>query len=169
MSTKKTPDQPQDRDLNPDPITGEPGSHPDGVGIGAASGGATGMAIGAAGGPLGMAIGAAAGAVVGGLIGKGVGEYVDPTEDDEYLRENFETRPYVQKGETFDTYKPVYQYGGQAEARYQGKKFDDIETDLRSDWESTHASRTGLGWDRARPAIRDGFDRTIELRRTRQK
>ena len=32
-------------DSNPDPITGEPGSHPLGTGIGAASGAATGAAL----------------------------------------------------------------------------------------------------------------------------
>jgi uncharacterized protein (TIGR02271 family) len=152
---------------NEDPITGAPGSHADGVGIGAASGGATGMAIGSVGGPVGMAVGAVAGAIVGGLVGKGVGEYVDPTEDDDYLASNFNSRPYVQKGETFESYKPVYQYGGQAQANYPGRSFDEIETDLRTDWEVNHAATTGKAWDQARDAVRDGFDRTIQLREER--
>ncbi|MES2571719.1 MAG: hypothetical protein V4710_16905, partial [Verrucomicrobiota bacterium] len=37
-----------DRDLNRDPITGEPGSHPVATGAGAAGGGAAGAAIGTA-------------------------------------------------------------------------------------------------------------------------
>jgi len=164
MATNKRTDVDRDCDTNPDPITGAPGSHPDGVGIGAASGGATGMAIGAAGGPIGMAIGAVSGAIVGGLMGKGIGEWVDPTECDTYLQDNFESRSYVNKGETFDTYRPAYQYGGLAEAKHQGRTFDDIEGDLRSDWETTHAPNTGLTWDRARSAVREGFDRTIQLR-----
>jgi len=169
MATNKANDPARERDLNPDPITGAPGSHPTGVGIGAASGGATGMAIGAVGGPVGMAIGAVSGAIVGGLIGKGVGEWVDPTEDDTYLRDNFATRSYAREGETFDTYRPAYQYGGMAESKYQGRRFEDIETDLRTDWESTHASTTGLAWDNARNAVREGFDRTIQLREERLK
>ena len=57
-----------DKDLNRDPITGAPGSHPVGTGLGAAGGGAAGAAIGTAvGGPVGAVVGAAAGAVVGGL------------------------------------------------------------------------------------------------------
>ena len=57
---------------HPDPITGEPGAHPVGVGVGALGAGAAGAAIGAIGGPIGMLIGAAIGAVAGGLAGKEV-------------------------------------------------------------------------------------------------
>ena len=38
----------RDRDINPDPVTGEPGSHPIGTGVGAAGGAVTGAAIGSA-------------------------------------------------------------------------------------------------------------------------
>jgi hypothetical protein len=152
---------------NEDAITGAPGSHPVGTGIGAASGGATGMALGAAGGPVGMAIGAVSGAIVGGLVGKGIGEAVDPTEGDDYLESNFSSRPYVQKGESYTTYRPIYQYGGLAEASYQGRSFDDIEADLRTDWDANHANTTGRSWDRARDAVRDGYNRSSELRKTR--
>lgn len=57
---------------HPDPITGEPGAHPIGVGVGALSAGAAGAAIGSIGGPIGVLIGAAIGAVAGGLAGKEV-------------------------------------------------------------------------------------------------
>ena len=57
---------------HPDPITGEPGAHPVGVGVGALGAGAAGAAIGSIGGPIGMLIGAAIGAVAGGLAGKEV-------------------------------------------------------------------------------------------------
>lgn len=59
-------------DNSPDPITGEPGAHPVGVGVGALTAGAAGAAIGTIGGPIGMLIGAAIGAVAGGLAGKEV-------------------------------------------------------------------------------------------------
>src|SRR3982751_4572243 len=66
------------RDSNPDPITGAPGSHPIGTGIGAAGGGiAAGAAIGSFAGPVGTVIGAVVGAVAGGLAGKGVAEMID--------------------------------------------------------------------------------------------
>ena len=63
-----------------DPITGTPGAHPVGTGLGAAAGGiAAGAAVGTVAGPVGTVVGAAAGAVAGGLAGKGVAETVDPT------------------------------------------------------------------------------------------
>ena len=66
---------------NPDPITGAPGAHPVGVGLGAAAGGiAAGAAAGTlAAGPIGTVVGAAIGAVVGGLAGKGAAESMNPT------------------------------------------------------------------------------------------
>lgn len=71
---------------NRDPISGAPGAHPVGTGLGAAAGGvAAGAAVGAIAGPVGMAVGAGVGAVAGGLAGKGVAEAVDPTD-------NFATR-----------------------------------------------------------------------------
>ena len=54
---------------SPDPITGEPGAHPVGVGVGALGAGAAGAAIGAIGGPIGMLVGATIGAIAGGLAG----------------------------------------------------------------------------------------------------
>lgn len=67
---------------NRDPLTGTPGAHPVGTGVGALAGGAaTGAAVGTVAGPVGTAIGAAVGAVAGGLAGKGIAEEVDPTVD----------------------------------------------------------------------------------------
>src|SRR6186997_2081540 len=107
----------KDKDTNPDPITGAPGSHPIGTGIGAAGAGAAGAAIGAVAGPIGAAVGAVVGAVAGGLAGKGVAEAVNPTAEDAYWRENFSTRPYVAQGTAYDEYRPAYQYGWESRAR----------------------------------------------------
>jgi hypothetical protein len=77
MATEKT-ERPES---NADPITGAPGAHPIGVGLGAAAGGiAAGAAAGTlAAGPIGTVVGAAIGAVVGGLAGKGAAESMNPT------------------------------------------------------------------------------------------
>ncbi len=173
MATRKDPekkvDMPPTGSRNPDPITDAPGSHPIETGIGAAVGGAaTGMAVGAAAGPIGAAVGAAVGAVAGGLAGKGVGEWIDPTTEDNWLRENFSSRPYVKKGETFDTYQHAYRYGGEAESRHHGRSFDEIEDDLKSGWGKAR-EHAGMTWNHARDAVRDAFDRTIQLREERLK
>ena len=62
---------------HPDLITGEAGSYPVEVGVGALGAGAAGAAIGAFAGPIGALIGAAVGAVAGGLAGKEVAESVE--------------------------------------------------------------------------------------------
>jgi len=63
-------------EANRDPISGAPGAHPVGTGLGAAAGGiAGGAAAGTlAAGPVGTVIGAAVGAVLGGLGGKAIAE-----------------------------------------------------------------------------------------------
>jgi uncharacterized protein (TIGR02271 family) len=161
---EKTVDLPPQGSRNPDPVTDQPGSHPIETGIGAAVGGAaSGMAVGAVAGPVGAAIGAAAGAVAGGLAGKGIGEVIDPTTEDNWLRENFGSRPYVKKGETFETYQDAYRYGGEAEARHHGRGFDEVEDDLKLDWGKAK-EHGGLTWSHARDAVRDAYDRTIQLR-----
>lgn len=158
-------------DANRDPISGEPGSHPVGVGVGTAAGGlAAGVAGGAmagamggtAAGPVGTAIGAAIGAVVGGvaggLAGKGVAESIDPTTEDAYWRENHASRPYADAGTSYDEYGPAYQYGWESRSRYQGRAFDEVEPDLARDWDRAKG-QSRLGWDKAKHATRDAWDR----------
>jgi phage tail tape-measure protein len=65
--------------VNPDPLTGAPGAHPVGTGLGAVSGAAAGASLGAAAGPVGAAVGTVVGALAGALAGKGAAEAVHPT------------------------------------------------------------------------------------------
>src|SRR3954452_13410369 len=142
----KKADLPPKGGRNADPITDAPGSHPIETGIGAALGGAaSGMAVGAVAGPVTAAVGAALGAVAGGLAGKGVGELIDPTTEDNWLRDNFRSRPYVEEGETFDMYQPVYRYGAEAESKYGDAGFDAIVDDLEKDWARSQG-HAGLKW-----------------------
>ena len=146
------------RDANRDPMTGAPGSHPVGVGLGATGGVAAGAAIGAAvGGPVGAVVGGAVGAVVGGLTGKGVAEAVNPTAEDAYWRDNYKTRPYASGG-SYDTYQPAYRHGWESYGRYKGRKFDDVESEVGRDWDKTkHAAN--MSWDKAKHATRDAWHR----------
>jgi uncharacterized protein (TIGR02271 family) len=147
------------RDSNPDPITGAPGSHPIGTGVGAAGGGTAGALIGSAAGPVGTAIGAVVGAVAGGLAGKGVGEMIDPTAEDAYWRENYKTRPYA-SGSTYDEYAPAYRMGWESSQRFKGHTFEQAEPNLKSDWERAKG-KSKLSWDKAKFAVRDAWDRTF--------
>ena len=157
----------KDRDSNPDPITGAPGSHPVGTGVGAAAGGAAatvaGAAIGAAAGPVGAVVGGAIGAVVGavggGAAGKAVAENVDPTAETEYWSRNYNARPYYESSYTYqDDYAPAYRQGWEARNKYHGREFDEVEPDLKNDWERTKTT-SRLTWDKAKSAVRDAWDR----------
>jgi uncharacterized protein (TIGR02271 family) len=154
------------KDSNPDPITGAPGSHPVGTGVGAAGGGAAGAAIGTAvAGPIGTAVGAVVGAVAGGLAGKGAAEAIDPTAEDAYWRENYKTRPYVSGNTRYDEVAPAYRFGWEARQKHQGKKFEEVEPNLRQDWEKTRATaKSNLTWDKAGAAARDAWNRVEQAR-----
>jgi hypothetical protein len=146
-------------DANPDPITGQPGAHPVGTGLGAAAAGAAaGAAGGLIAGPAGAAVGAVIGAVAGGLAGKGVAESIDPTVEDIYWRENYTRRPYYDQKTSYDEYRPAYQYGWESRAKYANRSFDEVEPELRRDWESAK-DRSKLAWDKAKLATYDAWHR----------
>lgn len=148
-------------DSNPDPITGEPGAHPVGVAGGATGGAAAGAAIGAIGGPVGAMVGGAIGAVAGGLAGKGAAESVNPTAEEGYWRENYSKRPYFSSDKNFEHYAPAYRYGWESAARHQGKRFEDVETDLGRGWNS-YRGKASTEWNDVKHATRDAFDRVTQ-------
>src|SRR5271170_5434693 len=149
MNPEKKVDLPPQGNRNADPITNAPGSHPIETGIGAAAAGAaTGMAVGAVTGSVGAAIGAAVGAVAGGYAGKGIGEMIDPTTEDNWLRDNFTSRPYVESGDNFEDFHPAYRCGALAEAKYGDAGIDLMEKQLQSDWEAS--KETNMPWTKAK-------------------
>lgn len=155
----------QVKSSNPDPVTGEPGSHPVGVGLGAAGGGLGGAAIGAAAGPLGAAVGAVAGAIIGGMAGKDIAESYDPTAEDAFWRENYRARPYVTADDSYDRLRPAFRYGWEAQREYAGREFDEVEPELQQRWMT---ATPGMGWDRARHAARDAWQRMDAMAAARE-
>jgi hypothetical protein len=144
---------------NRDPITGAPGAHPVGTGVGAAFGGAgAGALAGTVAGPVGTVVGAAVGAVVGGLAGKGVAEAVDPTREDAYWRDNYNKRPYVEHGSSYDDYGPAYGFGVAAVGQYPGRSFDEAEPEMSRQWGAGNGG-SKLRWEHASPAARDAWNR----------
>ncbi|MDZ4658537.1 MAG: hypothetical protein SH868_13250 [Bythopirellula sp.] len=153
-------DKRTDRDANPDAITGAPGSHPVGTGLGAAAGGAAaGAAAGLAGGPIGAAIGAVIGGVAGGYAGKAVAEQIDPTAEEAYWRDEYRNRDYYDPNADFDAeIAPAYRYGWESRSRHESGNWNDVEGDLRDEWQS-HRGESRLDWDQAMPATRDAWNR----------
>jgi hypothetical protein len=152
-------------DANRDPITGAPGAHPVGTGLGAAAGGmAAGAAVGTVAGPVGTAVGAAVGAIVGGLAGKGVAEAIDPTVEEAYWADNYERQPYYEKGFTYQDYHPGYRTGWEGRQRYEGRSFDEVEKDLEFDY-AKNRGKSRLDWDKNRHAARSAWDRVPPAQR----
>ena len=170
---------------NRDPITGEKGAHPVGVGVGTAVGGgvaggaigsaaaaiagvtAAGGAAGAAAGPIGAVVGALAGGIVGAYAGKEVAENTNPTVEDRYWEENYRSRPYFEAGIAYEEYRPAYRYGWEARVRHADEAFDDVEPDLERGWDQARAG-CKLDWQQAKPAVRDAWDR-VDTTTARQK
>ena len=147
------------RDANRDPLTGEPGAHPVGVGIGTAAGGAAaGAAAGAVAGPVGAIAGAVVGGIVGGLAGKAAGEALDPTREDAYWKENYKNESYYDSNLKYDDYSPAYRTGYTGRSRFADKNFDDVEADLRADYERSKGS-SKLAWEHAKQASRAAWNR----------
>jgi uncharacterized protein (TIGR02271 family) len=167
---EKTVDLPPYGSRNPDPVTDAAGSHPIETGVGAAIGGAaSGAAVGAVGGPLGAVVGAiVGGGIAGGFAGKGIGELIDPTTEDNWLREYYDRDKTRAADATEETYRPAYRYGLEAGTRYDGRRWDEVESDLRTDWDRSRGD-SNLNWDQARGAVHDAFDRTIRLHEERLK
>ena len=151
----------EERDLNRDPITDEPGAHPIGTGLGAAGGAVAGAAAGAVAGPIGAAVGGVVGAVVGGLAGKAAGEAVNPTAEEAFWRENYDKEPYYEKGRSFDDYSPAYRLGLSGRERYQDS-WNTAEPRLASEWESGSRGSSALDWQRASPASQAAWKRADE-------
>jgi len=152
----------REKDLNADPITGAPGAHPVGTGLGAAGGAAAGAGIGAVAGPAGALVGGAIGAIAGGLIGKGVAEGIDPTVEEAYWRDNYNTRPYYDTNYTYDDdYLPAYRYGWETRKTHHDKRYDDVSNDLESGWNNARG-KSRLEWEKAKLATRDAWHRVEE-------
>jgi hypothetical protein len=147
-----------DTGANRDPLSGEVGSHPVGVGLGAAAGGmALGAAVGTIAGPIGMAVGALVGAVAGGLAGKGAAEMIDPTAEDAYWRANYASRAYATPREAYEEWGPAYAYGVAHYNRNVGHDFNEFEGELERGWETARGT-SSMEWTRARLAAYDAWE-----------
>jgi uncharacterized protein YcfJ len=150
-----------DKSRNPDPITGEPGSHPVGTGLGAVAGGAAaGAAAGTVAGPVGTLAGAAVGAIVGGMAGKSIAEKIDPTREDAYWRTEHARQSYAQ-GRPYEDYAPAYRVGYEGYAKRAAgadrvHTFAEHEEELREVYERQQAK---LGWQEARPASQAAWEK----------
>ncbi len=145
---------------NKDPLTGAPGSHPVGTGLGSAGGAAAGAAVGAAvGGPVGAVVGGVAGALAGGVVGHSAAEVLDPTVEVAYWRNIYSTRPYYRKDWKFEDLEPAYRYGWERAASSKAdQRFEDVEQELERTWPTVRGT-SPYEWKDVRDATRDSWTR----------
>ncbi|MBV9295247.1 MAG: DUF2382 domain-containing protein [Acidobacteriaceae bacterium] len=79
------------------------------------------------------------------------------TKVDDDFRSHF-AGVYGSAGETYETYAPAYRYGYESasDPRYQGRSFDEVESNLRSDYGSRYPNST---WEKVKDSIRYGWDK----------
>lgn len=157
----------ENKDMNRDPISGAPGAHPVGTGVGGVGGAALGAAVGSVLGPIGMLVGGAVGTIAGAAAGKGVAERMDPTGEVEHWRNDYTTRPYTDTNLDYDRdYAPAYKYGTEARNEHAGREWDDrLEKSLEEGWGKVKGE-SRMAWDKARSAVHDAWSRTDRTYRT---
>jgi phage tail tape-measure protein len=126
-----------------------------GVGLGAAGGIAVGAVLGAVGGPPGVVVGAVAGAMAGGLAGEALAELADTGFDDRHWQEHFQSRGHSPAD--YDHHRPAYQYGWLARRRFGDQSFEDVEEQLRQQWEGKKDAKR-LPWGDVKDAAQDAWN-----------
>ena len=88
------------------------------------------------------------------------GTRTDWTTEDAYWRENYTRRPYFETGRDYEFYGPAYRFGYDATDRYSGKQWNDVEPDLRRDWDR-YEYRGQSTWEQIKNAVKDAWDRMV--------
>ena len=104
------------------------------------------------------------GASISRPTGKTDGSEFNPSVHDIYWRQAFSREPYYRPDCTYDDYAPAYRTGYEAGGRYlgQGKRFDDLESELRSNYERIKG-KSRLAWEDAKDAVRAAWHRVERM------
>ena len=76
---------------------------------------------------------------------------------DTHFRTHWQSN-YATSGGRYEDYDPAYRYGSSMASNdfYRGRPWDDVEPELRSNWESSYPQSA---WDKFKAAVREGWDR----------
>jgi hypothetical protein len=86
------------------------------------------------------------------------GAAVDARVEETYWRSNYMREPYYERGYNFDDYYPAYRTGWEGRARYQNRRFDEVERDLARDYQRNRGD-SRLEWAKNRHAARAAWER----------
>src|ERR1044071_9307644 len=80
-------------------------------------------------------------------------------EEDAYWRQNFPSRPYATGGNYMD-YRDAFRYGYESGTHNLGRKWSDVEEDLRTGWDKFEGKRAGgAAWENVKDAVKDAWNR----------
>ena len=82
----------------------------------------------------------------------------DWSAEDTYWRSNFSSRPYGRGDRSYESFQGAYRYGFESANRHRGRKWNEVESDLRSGWDR-YEHRAQSTWDNVKDAVRDAWDR----------
>jgi uncharacterized protein (TIGR02271 family) len=77
--------------------------------------------------------------------------------DSGYYRSHWQNS-YAGQGGRYEDYEPAYRFGNDMRGNqtYRGRSWNDMEPEVRRDWESKHA---GSPWERAKDAVRHAWEK----------
>ncbi|GAC1462021.1 MAG: hypothetical protein NVS2B14_09880 [Chamaesiphon sp.] len=99
------------------------------------------------------------------MAGKSVAEHINPTQEDDYWRQNHTSRPYVEPNRTYEDYQPAYKTGYEAFGRHAdtGKTYEEVEPELEKEYKTNYGNAS-LPWESAKQATRDAWLKLYEER-----
>lgn len=82
------------------------------------------------------------------------------SNDDDYYRSHWNSN-FAGSGKSYDDIAPAYRYGSEMRRSelYRGRPWEDVETDLRSDWTQRNPGST---WESIKAAVRHGWNRLTD-------
>lgn len=80
-----------------------------------------------------------------------------PSDFNDDFRSHFTSR-YGSRGDAYETYEPAYRYGYDmaSDPRYRGQDFNQVESDLQSDYARRYPNST---WEKIKDSVRYGWDK----------
>lgn len=76
---------------------------------------------------------------------------------DDYWRDHYSSRPYIKSNSPYSTYRDAYLFGYQAKTKHAGKTFEQVEADLKREWEQNRTDFQ-MTWEEAKEAVRDAWE-----------
>jgi hypothetical protein len=90
------------------------------------------------------------------------GTMLDWTTEETYWRSNYSNRPYAKSNPDFEYWRPAYRYGYESATRYPGRRWEEVESNLRTGWDTyEHRGAIRSTWEDIKAAVRDGWDRIV--------